>query len=204
MTLNQIEYQKHLESVRSNLEREKETNRSNLAREAETQRANLANEAENVRYHDMTVSLGFAQLAESQRHNSALEFVSYGDLQERNRHNLASENLQLVDTAAKYSSSMHSTNTQADTAAKNLAAQQQQFKDRLNYDYTNSALNRALTIQENELNRKAQQQLQLDRLRQDMIIHKDNLGQRYFSDLLSSGTKILTTPKRNIIPSKRK
>lgn len=49
MTANQINYLKHVEEHRTNVEQEKERNRSNMAMEAETRRANQAREAENSR-----------------------------------------------------------------------------------------------------------------------------------------------------------
>lgn len=49
MTANQINYLKHVEEHRTNVEQENERRRSNMAMESETRRANQAREAENAR-----------------------------------------------------------------------------------------------------------------------------------------------------------
>lgn len=94
MTSNQINYQKHLEDVRSNKARESETNRSNLvnegltrSRDQETKRANLAREYETNRAN-------VAKETETNRSNLAREI-------ETNRANVASEALKSKQIATE-------------------------------------------------------------------------------------------------------
>lgn len=91
MTRNQIDYQKHLETVRSNLANEQlgllqleELKRSNAAQErlaysgqAETNRANLAREAENYRYNYANNQYDLMRLAETIRSNKENENIGY-------------------------------------------------------------------------------------------------------------------------------
>lgn len=95
MTSNQIAYQQHLETVRSNVSRETETNRSNLAKEAETHRSNVANESENIRYHNLTTEetkrSNLAKEAETKRHNLFGESLESNKLEETKRANRVNE-----------------------------------------------------------------------------------------------------------------
>lgn len=78
-----VEYQKLLESKRSNRAQETETNRSNLAREAETNRSNLANER-----------IRQGTLDEQVRSNQANEAIKRDTLTETQRHNVVTEGIQ--------------------------------------------------------------------------------------------------------------
>lgn len=98
MTANQIAYQNHLETVRTNQANESlkkqyndEYERSNKAKEYETHRANTVQEAETERSHRANESIGYANvgvqyamLGETQRSNLAREL-------ETNRANVARE-----------------------------------------------------------------------------------------------------------------
>lgn len=111
MTRNQIEFQRNVETNRSNLVNETETNRanvakeglqkeqneetkrSNLAREAETQRSNLARETETSRSNRAQEALGYANLAEAKRSHLANELLGSATLAENSRHNVQLENI---------------------------------------------------------------------------------------------------------------
>lgn len=86
MTQNQINYQRHLEDVRSNTAREAENIRSNRAREEETKRANLANEYLTSSRDAETARANLAREQETNRSNLAREI-------ETNRSNLSNEYL---------------------------------------------------------------------------------------------------------------
>lgn len=107
MTLNQIQYQQHLEQRRANLEKESQ-GRTGLR---ETQRHNVATEAAQERQIDVTQrhynnqdAIASSQLAEqiahnrvteaeTQRHNIQGEKVSRDTLSESQRHNRETESL---------------------------------------------------------------------------------------------------------------
>lgn len=86
MTQNQINYQKHLEDIRSNVARETENIRANKAREEETRRSNLANEYLTGSRDAETARANKAREQETNRSNLAKEI-------ETNRSNLANESL---------------------------------------------------------------------------------------------------------------
>lgn len=94
MTTNQIEFQKHLETMRSNRAnealtqaRDEETKRRNAAVEAETYRSNYANEQIK---RDSNV-INAASLEEQARANRAKETQNYLNYVETARHNIESE-----------------------------------------------------------------------------------------------------------------
>lgn len=105
MTSNQIAYNQHLETKRSNLAREAETHRSNVVNEIETQRANRAREGENYRHNTVTEGISLGTLLEGVRSNKARESenvrknnmdyaINYARNQETERHNRQSESLE--------------------------------------------------------------------------------------------------------------
>lgn len=155
MTHNQIEWQKHLESKRSNLAVETETNRHNVVTENETKRHNVADEgirseanainrqhfersdAEVARSNRAKENIQYANLYESARHNRSTEALGFGNLDlgysqlaEAFRHNYALESNDFMKAAAQQS--------QADTAAVNadIAQQRQDTYDRLTTSQT--------------------------------------------------------------------
>lgn len=90
MTRNQIEYQKLLETERSNRRNEKLTE----MRDATTRELGFANLGEASRHNRETERQAVAVLGETQRHNLAQESHNARMLEESSRHNLASEKLQ--------------------------------------------------------------------------------------------------------------
>lgn len=107
MTKNQIEYQKHLETVRSNKARETETARSNKRNEDISSFVARSNDYWRGREYDTTTRYQLGSLAETQRSNLARE-------QETNRANLAKE-------AENYRSNLA---RETETARHNLASEQ--------------------------------------------------------------------------------
>lgn len=105
MTANQINYQRHLEDIRSHQVQERETNRANRARETETNRANLKSEELTARRDQ-----------ESQRHNAAVELeTNRSNLArelETNRSNLANETIKRKQIDSDYKAKVY----QADSA----------------------------------------------------------------------------------------
>lgn len=84
MTANQINYQKHLEDIRSHRAGEQENYRSNTAREAENLRSHLRSEQLQQDQNAETRRSNLAREAETNRSNLAREL-------ETNRSNLAKE-----------------------------------------------------------------------------------------------------------------
>lgn len=88
MTANQIAYQRNLEDMRANQEREKENYRSNVAKESETNRHNLADELNTYR--------NYMENARSNLAQEAIGRANVGVARDRNeetlRHNVATEN----------------------------------------------------------------------------------------------------------------
>lgn len=126
MTKNQIEYQKHKETVRANQAAESlrldelgETTRHNQAVELETNRSNVAREGETMR-HDLATE------KETSQHNRTTEV-------ETKRHDLATEANDLIKAQAAQTSAYASTLSasaalkQADTAAQRLTLDNQKF-----------------------------------------------------------------------------
>lgn len=128
MTRNQIEYQRNVETQRSNQAQEalkgrelEETQRSNKAREAENYRSNTAKEAENYRSN-------YARERETSRSNRAQEGLMYLRDQEVARSNLANEvlkhqaNLENVrsNQAREAENYRHNTVSESETKRSNL------------------------------------------------------------------------------------
>lgn len=93
MTHNQIEYQKHLETARSNRTKEAETYRSNRAQEVETNRSNLAREGEMTRHNLASEHNDLLQLAESHRSNVARETETHRSNVEKEKETIRNNNL---------------------------------------------------------------------------------------------------------------
>jgi len=125
VTRNQIDYLKHLETVRSNKANESETKRSNVANEnikieyntqslAETKRHNIAGEA----------AEGFRN-RETQRHNVAGEKLEAGKVSETNRHNLFTEGI----SAATLDETIRSNQArESETMRSNQAKEYENFR----------------------------------------------------------------------------
>lgn len=172
MTKNQIEYQRNVETKRSNLavetetaranrEREKENFRSNTAREAETLRSNLAKEGENYRSNT-------AREDETRRNNMVHAAIGWGNLGESKRTNLANELLKgqqiMSQENIATARNVNALDVVESQNAGKLAQQEQKFgfdKDLQNMSLHNqnvqNALNRQHTSQENALNRQTQE-----------------------------------------------
>lgn len=93
MTHNQIEYQKHLETARSNKAKEAETYRSNRAQEVETNRSNLAREGEMSRHNLASERNDLLALAESHRSNIARETETHRSNVEKEKETIRNNNL---------------------------------------------------------------------------------------------------------------
>lgn len=115
MTRNQIEFNKLLE-----------TNRSNLANE-EIQRTRAATDRE----------LGFANLSESQRHNMASERMQVLSLDETSRHNLATES-----NARAVLEEQHRSNVQHELLTAQQQAEQRRHNQAVEYETARSNVSR--------------------------------------------------------------
>lgn len=121
MTKNQILYQQHLETKRSNLVNEEETARSNRAREAETYRHNYATEVEtnrsNLAREFETNRHNVSTEQETARSNRAQEALAAERNAETYRHNKVGESLEayrnLEQHAANQEIKMHNANMEA-------------------------------------------------------------------------------------------
>lgn len=98
MTNNQIQYQRNLETERSNRAQERNQRYATRVQERhfttadlETARSNLARESETNRHNLATESVSSRQIAELERHNVAEEGLKGSSLAETLRHNMQVE-----------------------------------------------------------------------------------------------------------------
>lgn len=102
MTHNQIAWQNLLETMRSNLAREKEDFRSHQASETENRRHNFAWEGETRRHNVQNEQNSLLQLDELRRHNMRNESLSHFMQREVERHNRRVELNSLFDSTLRY------------------------------------------------------------------------------------------------------
>lgn len=95
MTTNQVEYAKHLETVRH-----QKVSEGIEKSKAQSQRISSQAQAEQARVAGLQVGVAQGQLAEQQRANLEKERVNWWQAQETGRHNLVNESLQTRSVAS--------------------------------------------------------------------------------------------------------
>lgn len=120
MTKNQIEYQKLVETKRSNIEQEKLTS----LRDARAHYVAMGNLKETNRHNLATEGQERLKLEETTRHNNATEQIQLFVAQEGQRHNIESERNQREQIALGYSqlqeSQRHNSAVEAETYRHNI------------------------------------------------------------------------------------
>lgn len=196
LTKNQIEFNKLVETKRSNKRQEELTEARDLynreyqqasvanTREAnaETARANRAREAYNVisldevsRHNVATELAQQAQLGEASRHNVATEGAAIKNLEEQMRSNLANEQLK-----ERSQTEQERSNRESEALSRFRNAEQQRSNQAQESLSSEANFIRLNTLYEQQRANKARESYQLADLAQQLALKQRELEDRYF------------------------